>query len=91
VTREGRTANLLSALRPAAAIYAATESEEVARTLTLMRGVMPVITPELDPHGVARLLIDRQILPTGSVVVFINFNADLGRVDANFLNVQKIG
>jgi len=91
VTREGKTAWLLSVLRPAASIYAVTDSEEVARTLTLMRGVMPVITSELDPQRVARLLIDRQILPAGSVVVFINFNPDLSRVDANFLNVQKIG
>jgi pyruvate kinase len=91
VTREGKTATLLSALRPTAATYAVTESEEVARTLTLMRGVMPVITPEFDPQRVARLLIDRQILPNGCVVVFINFNGDLARVDANYLNVQKIG
>ena len=91
VTREGKTAWLLSALRPSAAVYAVTESEEVARTLTLMRGVVPVITPELDPQRVARLLIERHILPAGSVVVFINFNPDMARVDSNFLNVQKIG
>ena len=91
VTREGKTAWLLSALRPSATIYAVTESEEVARTLTLMRGVVPVITPELDPQRVARLLIERRILPAGSVVVFINFNPDMARVDSNFLNVQKIG
>jgi pyruvate kinase len=91
VTREGKTALLLSALRPAATVYAVTESEEVARTLTLMRGVVPVITPELDPQRVARLMIDRQILPAGSVVVFINFNPELARIDSNFLNVQKIG
>jgi pyruvate kinase len=91
VTREGKTAWLLSALRPAATIYAVTESEEVARTLTLTRGVVPVLSAELDPQRLAQLLIDRQILPAGSVVVFINFNPDLSRHDSNFLNVQKIG
>jgi pyruvate kinase len=91
VTREGKTAWLLSALRPAATIYAVTASEELARTLTLMHGVVPVISDELDPQRVARVLIDRQILPAGSVVVFINFNAELARLDSNFLNVQKIG
>jgi len=91
LTHEGKTAWLLSVVGPSAKNYAVTDSEEVARTLTLMRGVMPVITSELDPQRVARLLIDRQILPAGSVVVFINFNPDLSRVDANFLNVQKIG
>lgn len=89
VTREGKTASLLSALRPAATIYAVTESEEVAHTLTLMRGVVPVLSTELDPQRLARLMIDRQILPDGSVVVFINFNPELARVDSNFLNVQK--
>jgi pyruvate kinase len=90
VTREGKTASLLSALRPAATIYAVTESEEVAHTLTLMRGVVPVLSAELDPQRLARLMIDRQILSAGSVVVFINFNPELARVDSNFLNVQKL-
>src|SRR5262249_31586627 len=69
LTREGKTARLLSALRPDATIYAVTESDELARTLTLMRGVVPVITGERDPQRLARHLIDRQILPAGSVVV----------------------
>jgi pyruvate kinase len=90
VTREGKTASLLSALRPAATIYAVTESEEVAHTLALMRGVVPVLSAELDPQRLARLMIDRQILSAGSVVVFINFNPELARVDSNFLNVQKL-
>ena len=91
VTREGKTASLLSALRPPAMIYAVTESEEVAHTLTLTRGVVPVLSAELEPQPLARLMIDRQIIPAGSVVVFINFNPELARVESNFLNVQKIG
>ena len=51
VTREGKTARLLSALRPAATVYAATGSEAVAGTLTLLRGVVPVMTDERDPSG----------------------------------------
>jgi len=90
VTREGKTASLLSALRPAAMVYGVTENEEVAHTLTLMSGVVPVLSAELDPQRLARLMIDRQILPAGSVVVFINFNPELARADSNFLNVQKI-
>jgi pyruvate kinase len=90
VTREGKTASLLSALRPAAMVYGVTESEEVAHTLTLTWGVVPVLSAELDPQRLARLMIDRQILPAGSVVVFINFNPELARADSNFLNVQKI-
>ena len=90
VTREGKTASLLSALRPAAAIYAATDSVEVARTLMLMSGVVPIDTGEHDPGRLARLLVEKQILPAGSVVVFINVSHELARIDSNFLNVQKI-
>jgi len=90
VTREGKTASLLSALRPAAMVYGVTENEEVAHTLTLLSGVVPVLSAELEPQRLARLMIDRQILPAGSVVVFINFNPELARADSNFLNVQKI-
>jgi pyruvate kinase len=90
VTREGKTARLLSALRPAATVYAAT-SERVAGALTLFRGVVPVITDERDMERLERLILDRGIMPHGSVAVFINVSAELNRVDANFLNVQRIG
>ena len=91
VTREGKTAKLLSALRPSAAIYAATANERLTGLLTLWHGVVPVLTAERDPERLERILIDRQIIPAGSVVVFINVSADLNRADANFLNVQRIG
>ena len=37
------------------------------------------------------MLLERGILPAGSVVVFVNVNADVTRFDANFVNVQRIG
>jgi pyruvate kinase len=91
VTREGKTARLLSSLRPAAAIYAATSNVRVAGTLTLWRGVVPVMTEERNPERLEQILLDRHIMPAGSVVVFINVSPDLSRNDANFLNVQRIG
>jgi pyruvate kinase len=91
VTREGKTARLLSALRPAATIYAATANERMAATLRLWRGVVPVVTDERHPEGLERIILDRQILPAGSVVVFINVSPDLDSIDKNFLNVQRIG
>ena len=45
LTREGRTARVLSARRPAAPIYAATDNEEVARRLCLWWGVETVLDP----------------------------------------------
>jgi len=91
VTREGKTARLLSALRPGAAIYAAVGSQRVADTLTLLRGVVPVVTDERDPEGLERLLLDGGVLAADTVVVFINISRELDRIDTNFLNVQRLG
>ena len=90
VTREGKTARLLSGLRPSAPIYAATGNRDVAASLTLFWGVVPIMTPERDVERLESLIRDRHLFQQGSVVVFINVSPDLSRVDANFLNVQKI-
>ncbi|MBA3640083.1 MAG: pyruvate kinase [Acidobacteria bacterium] len=91
VTREGKTARLLSALRPETRIIAATASTAVAGTLALMRGVTPVITAARELRPVERMLIEQGLVAAGAVVVFISVNPDLSRSDANYLNVQRIG
>lgn len=91
VTREGKTARLLSSLRPRAPIYAATASERVAGTLALFWGVAPILTEARDIERLECLLLDRKVLQPGAVVVFVNVSADVSRLDANFVNVQRIG
>ncbi len=91
VTGEGRTARLLSSLRPAAPVYAVTGRESTAATLTLYWGVQPVIAAERDAEALETLLLERRVLAPGAVVVFINVSPELNRADANFLNLQKIG
>ncbi len=91
VTRGGKTARLLSALRPPAPVFAATASERIAGTLALYWGVVPILTEDRDIGRLERLLIDRAILPPGAVVVFVNVSADVSQADANFVNVQRIG
>jgi pyruvate kinase len=91
VTHEGKTARLLSALRPPSPIFAAAPNERVARTLALLWGVTPIVTAERDPGKLERFLIDTRVIRAGAVVVFINVSADLSRTDANFLNVQQVG
>jgi pyruvate kinase len=91
VTREGKTARLLSALRPRAPIYAATADERVAGRLSLFWGVVPILTEERDIARLERILLDRNILFVGAVVVFVNVNADVSRLGANFVNVRRIG
>src|SRR5205823_964014 len=43
VTRGGKTARVLSALRPRAPIYAATSSTDIARQLAVVWGVAPLV------------------------------------------------
>jgi pyruvate kinase len=91
VTHGGKTAKLLSSLRPDTRVIAATERESIARVLALYRGITPVITPIRELDALERLLIDRQFASAGSVIVFISVNPDMTRLDANYVNVQKIG
>jgi pyruvate kinase len=90
VTREGRTARMLSSLRPDTPIFGVTDDERVAATLALAWGVTPVIASEHDAASLERLLIDRELVPRGAVVVFINISHELNRDDSNFLHVQRL-
>jgi len=90
VTREGKTARLLSALRPEKRIIAATHDPRVAGMLTLFNGVEPIVTADRGPETLERQLVERQLLSHGATVVFINVSPDLTRTDANFLNLQRI-
>ena len=91
VTRGGKTARLLAALRPSAPVFAATPSAEVAGTLAILWGVTPVVTDVRETKDLERRLLDQRLIPAGSTVVYINVSPDLSRTDGNFLNVQKIG
>ena len=90
VTREGKTARLLSALRPRAPILAATPNGDVARRADALLGRAPFVSDERDierleaaapardsRRGLGRRVHQRQPGPD--------------RADANFLNVQRIG
>jgi len=91
VTREGKTARLLAALRPPAPVFAATPGSDVAGTLSLLWGVTPIVTPLRDNESLERHILEHRLVSAGATVVFINVSPDLNRADANFLNVQRIG
>jgi pyruvate kinase len=91
VTGHGKTARLLSSLRPPCAIVAATGRTEVAAALTMYWGVMPLVTKENDVERLERIVIASHLAEPGDVVVFINVNPDVSRADANFVNVQRLG
>ena len=92
VTNEGKTARLLSSLRPRAKIIAATPDPAIAPRLTILRGVDPFVTPSLDTRVLAQELIRRGELRPGSLVVFANVSPELESSDplTNFLSVQRL-
>jgi pyruvate kinase len=96
VTREGNTARMLAALRPAAQIFAATHRPEVARRLMLYRGVTPIVTSlgdSVDATGpaVGQQLLARGLLQAGDEVVFVSVHADPSRPASNFIKLHRVG
>jgi pyruvate kinase len=95
ITRGGKTARLLSALRPPVPIYAATDQPAISRILTLAWGVVPVLA---DLRGdvseaasrIGEMLVSQGAVPAGSVVVLVSITPDLARGPSNFLKVQKV-
>lgn len=95
VTREGQTARLLSATRAQAIILAATDSEEVARRLSLWRGVIPMVC-DLggDMEEVITRVVDgavkRSRAPENATLVFVNTATDLDRGGSNFVRIRRV-
>ena len=95
VTRGGKTARVLSTLRPRAAIYAATNSAEVARKLALVWGIVPLVCDlgvDVDA-AVAQIggeLVARGAIAAASVIVVVSISPDLAHGPSNFLKLQKI-
>ena len=90
VTSEGKTARLLSGLRPSAPILAATADERLAGALGVCWGVTPFITTERLIDRLESELRDRQLVPPGALVVFINVSTEQDRTDANYLHLKRI-
>ena len=91
VTREGKTARMLSALRPSPPIHAATASESTAAALALFWGVTPLVTDAIEIESLERTIIGGRVLAPGQVVVYVSVSTELNRYDTNYLNIQRIG
>jgi pyruvate kinase len=89
VTREGHTARMLAALRPPTQVFAVTPSLDVVGATMLLWGVTPTLTTAHDADEIEQLLIQRRLVRSGSLVVFVNISAELDRADANFINVRR--
>ena len=97
ITRGGKTARLLSALRPRAPVFAATDNAVMARQLTLAWGVIPVLCGPMQgdvsdeaAHRIGRMLVDEGSIPKGSVIVLVSITPELARGSSNFLKLQRV-
>jgi pyruvate kinase len=91
VTQEGKTARLLSSLRPSAPILAATPNAELAGALAPWWGVQPFVSRETNLDRLEAELLRRRLVASGALVVFVNVSRPQQRTDANFLHVRRVG
>jgi pyruvate kinase len=95
VTRGGKTARRLSALRPKVPILALANRQEMTRQLSLYWGVTALFSDAVDHAHVdwaliGRQLLERGLIAEGALVVLVSISPDLGRVDANYLKIQRV-
>ena len=90
VTKAGKTPRLLSALRPAARIIAATSNEHTAARLGLVWGVTAMLTEANTLLAVREMLISSGLVPSGETIVFASMHASLGQSADNYVIVEKM-
>jgi pyruvate kinase len=95
VTRGGKTAALLSALRPATTIVAVTDQEVVARRLALYWGVVPLLADlsgdiAAATRRIGAALIARGIVAAGADVVLVSMTPELAPGPSNFLKLERL-
>jgi pyruvate kinase len=89
LTRQGKTARLLAAMRPPARVLAVTPDAAIAGQLSLVWGITPVLTDSRAIAPVRKLLVEREVVSRGDVVVFVSVDAQLGHENINFVHVEK--
>jgi pyruvate kinase len=90
LTREGKTARLLAAMRPAADIIAVTPNAHIAGQLSLIWGIKPVVTDHRAVGHVRELLVDLALAARGDAVVFVSIAASLGHEHINFVHIEEV-
>jgi pyruvate kinase len=90
MTRAGKTARLLAAMRPTAPIFAITPNRQTAAALALVWGVTPVVTDHRAIGSVRNTLLARELVASGDVVVFVSVHSSLGHENINFVHVERV-
>jgi len=93
-TRSGKTARILSALRPDVPIFALCERDAVARGLSLFRGVIPVSVDKLgNAEDIIVLiqgqLVKRRLVAAGEDVVVVALGRDGPVRQTNFIRLIR--
>ncbi|MCH8815216.1 MAG: pyruvate kinase [Chloroflexi bacterium] len=95
LTRSGRTARILSALRPGVPIFALCERSEVARSLSLFRGVVPISVDKL--AGADRVIVQiedelvaRGLVVKGEDVVVVGSAKDGPSRQTNYIRLLRV-
>jgi pyruvate kinase len=90
MTRAGKTARLLAAMRPNAPIFAITPDRQTAAALALVWGVSPVLTDHRAIASVRNTLTTRGLAKEGDVLVFVSVHSLLGHENINFVHVERV-
>jgi pyruvate kinase len=95
-TSSGASARLISRLRPPVPIYAFTQSESVARQLTINFGVTPILAPDVKSTEEMLLQMEQILMDAGRLkphdnVVFVA-GQPIGRVGStNLVKLHRLG
>ena len=96
LTRSGHTAKIISAIRPVNDIYAVVQSEWVARSINLMKGVVPVILPheyaqKEDIYEIINKIAPLGFLQPGEKTIVVSGSPSLYLGGTNNIRVLSIG
>ena len=95
ITRGGKTARVLAALRPPVPIFGATDDASVATRLVMSWGVVPVVSDlsgdvNAAASRIGEDLVARGAIAGGSTLVLVSVTPDLARGPSNFLKLQRV-
>jgi len=94
-TRTGRTASLLSQIRPTVPVFAFAPDPAVVRQLTMRRAIIPLVSEMPADTDSMLQMMDARVRATGAVqpgdVVLMVAATPVGRAHTNLLKVHRIG